>query len=122
MTQQPNSQTESTGSWTGAEDPQYPQRNEVSRSSEDPQLLCSRCRKDPPRIGKRRCEKCAEYARAIDRTRRASGYYSHLWRERLAAGLCGYCGQRPHEDGKARCKECLEKDALIHEISKRRHT
>lgn len=117
MTRQPNSQTESTTLCFGAEDPQ--RNTPEKRSFEDPQK-CSRCHKDPPRIGKRRCEKCAEYARAIDRTRRASGYYSHLWRERVAAGLCGYCGQRPHEDGKARCKECLEKDALIHELTKRR--
>ena len=91
----------------------------ISSETKANEGTCTRCRSNPPEIGKRRCAECNQQSRQSEARRRAAGYYRSLYRIRKETGLCGFCGQKPREDDRARCSRCLEHDSLSHQVRSR---
>jgi hypothetical protein len=67
-------------------------------TTEQPNDLCTRCRKSRPAPGHVRCAACVEYGRAHPKHR-----YYYRWK---AAGLCCQCGSRVTTAGVHRCERC----------------
>lgn len=58
-------------------------------------VTCSRCRSNPPHLGRSRCEPCLVIEREYDAKRRA-------------VGPCVECRKARRKRGSIRCAECLE--------------
>ena len=71
-----------------------PQPSLVDEDEEEPLLVCGKCKRRPPRNGRRSCDKCYWYFK--NRTRR--------WRKE---GLCVRCGRTSPSPGFTRCEDCL---------------
>lgn len=71
-------------------------KKKKSQNRDNPSV-CTRCGKNKPVKGKKRCEECAKYAREDQKQR----YY-----RRRKLGLCAKC-DNPPEPGKTMCKRHL---------------
>jgi hypothetical protein len=59
---------------------------------------CVKCNKQPSRIGRTRCEKCA-----LNNAK----YLINARNRRIAAGICAACGKAPADKPFKRCRPCL---------------